>query len=183
MPRIKILTPEQMSQEQRRVYDETAAGRRGRVPAPLLAWLESPVLADRAQKLGEFLRYETSLSPRLSELAILVIARYWTAQFEWTAHKAEALKAGLDPEIIKDIAKRRPPCFRNPDEQLVYDFSVTLNHTQAIPAELYERAVATLGLRGVVELVGILGYYSLISMTLNTFEIEPPEGTAAELEP
>lgn len=183
MPRINLLTPEQMSQEQRRVYDETAAGRRGRVPAPLLAWLESPVLANRAQKLGEFLRYETSLSPRLSELAILVIARYWTAQFEWTAHKAEALKAGLDPEIINDIARRRPPRFRNPDEQLVYDFSLTLNRTQAVPGELYDRAVATLGLRGVVELVGILGYYSLISMTLNTFQIEPPEGTAPELAP
>ena len=70
---------------------------------------ESPVFAERAQKLGEFVRYETTLSPRLSELAILVIARHWTAQFEWSAHKAEALKAGLDPEIIEDLAKRRPP--------------------------------------------------------------------------
>jgi 4-carboxymuconolactone decarboxylase len=135
-----------------------------------------------AQKLGEFVRYETTLPPRLSELAILIIARHWTAQFEWTAHKAEALKGGLDPEIIEDIANRRAPRFKNPDEPVVYDFSVSLNQTHAVPDELYQRAVATIGLRGVVELVGILGYYTLISMTLNTFEILP-EGTAPELTP
>jgi 4-carboxymuconolactone decarboxylase len=180
MPRIKIPKLEEMNQEQRRVYEETVAGRRGRIPAPLIAWLESPVLADRAQKLGEFVRYETSLPPRLSELAILVVARHWTAQFEWTAHKAEALKAGLAPEIIDDIANRRPPCFKNPDEPVVYDFSATLNQNHTVPDELYRKAVATVGLRGVVELVGILGYYTLISMTLNTFEIEP-EGGAPEL--
>jgi 4-carboxymuconolactone decarboxylase len=182
MPRIKIRGPEEMNQEQRRVYEETVAGRRGRIPAPLIAWLESPVLADRAQRLGEFLRYETSLRPRLSELAILVVARHWTAQFEWTAHKAEALQAGLDPGIIDDIARRRPPRFKNPDEAVVYDFSATLNQTHVVPDELYHKAVATIGLRGVVELVGILGYYTLISMTLNTFEIDP-EGRVPELEP
>lgn len=175
MPRIKIRTPEEMNDEQRRVYNETVRGRRGRMPKPLAVWLESPVLAERSQKLGEFVRYETTLPSRLSELAILVIARHWTAQFEWSAHKVEALKAGLHPEIIDDIANRRPPRFQNPDEPVVYDFSVGLNQTHAVPDELYQRAVATLGLRGVVELVGILGYYTLISMTLNTFEIEPEE--------
>lgn len=179
MPRIKPRTPEEMNEEQRQAYNETVAGRRGRMPAPLIAWLESPVLASRAQKLGEFVRYETTLPPRLSELAILIIARQWTAQFEWTAHKAEALKGGLDP-VIEDIAIRRPPRFKNPDEPVVYNFSVSLNQTHAVPDELYQKAVATIGLRGVVELVGILGYYTLISMTLNTFEILP-EGTVPEL--
>lgn len=180
MARIKIRIPEEMSQEQRKVYHDTVAGRRGRMPAPLAAWLESPVLADRAQKLGEFVRYETSLPPRLSELAILVVARYWTAQFEWIAHKAEALKAGLGAGVIEDIANRRTPRFENPDERLVYEFSVSLNQKHEVSDELYEKVVAAIGLRGVVELVGILGYYTLISMTLNTFEIEP-EGQAAEL--
>ena len=182
MARVKIRTPEEMSEEQRRVYNDTAAGRRGRVPAPLVAWLESPVLADRAQKLGEFVRYETSLPPRLSELAILTVARYWTAQFEWTAHKAEALKAGLDPEIIDDLAHRRAPRFKNADEPVIYDFSSALLQTHAVPDELYRKAVETFGQRGVVELVGILGYYTLISMTLNTFEIQP-EGSVPELKP
>ena len=182
MPRIKPRTPEEMNEEQLRAYNETVAGRRGRMPAPLIAWLESPVLASRAQKLGEFVRFETTLPPRLSELAILIIARHWTSQFEWTAHKVEALKGGLDPEIIEDIANRRRPRFKNPDEPVVYDFSVSLNQTHAVPDELYQKAVATIGLRGVVELVGILGYYTLISMTLNTFEILP-EGTVPELMP
>ncbi len=180
MARVKIRTPEEMSEEQRRVYNDTIAGKRGRVPAPLVAWLESPVLADRAQKLGEFVRYETSLAPRLSELAILVVARHWTAQFEWTAHKAEALKAGLDPEIIDDIANRRAPRFKNVDEPVIYEFSVALLQTHGVPEDLYRRAVETFGQRAVVELVGILGYYTLISMTLNTFEIQP-EGSVPEL--
>ncbi|HWF40387.1 MAG TPA: carboxymuconolactone decarboxylase family protein [Candidatus Acidoferrales bacterium] len=181
MARVKIRKPEEMSEEQRGVYNETVAGRRGRVPAPLVAWLESPVLADRAQKLGEFVRYETSLPPRLSEMAILTVARYWTAQFEWTAHKAEALKAGLDPEIIDDIAQRRVPRFKNADEPVIYDFSVALLQEHAVEDELYKRAVEKFGQRGVVELVGILGYYTLISMTLNTFEIQP-EGSVPELQ-
>lgn len=180
MARIKIRIPEEMSQEQLRVYHDTVAGRRRRMPAPLAAWLESPLLADRAQKLGEFVRYETSLPPRLSELAILVVARHWTAQFEWIAHKAEALKAGLDAGIIEDIANRQTPRFENPDERLVYEFSVSLNQKHEVSDELYQRVVVVIGLRGVVELVGILGYYTLISMTLNTFEIEP-EGQAPEL--
>lgn len=180
MARVKIRAPEEMSEEQRRVYNDTIAGKRGRVPAPLVAWLESPVLADRAQKLGEFMRYETSLPPRLSELAILVVARYWTAQFEWTAHKAEALKAGLDPEIIDDIGQRRAPRFKNADEPVIYEFSVALLQKHEVPEELYRRAVGKFGQRAVVELVGILGYYTLISMTLNTFEIQP-EGSVPEL--
>lgn len=182
MARVKIRTAEEMTEEQRRVYNATLAGRRGRMPAPLVAWLESPVLADRAQKLGEFVRYETSLPPRLSELAILSVARYWTAQFEWTAHKAEALKAGLDPEIIDDIASRREPRFKNPDEPVIYEFSTALLQKHSVPDELYRKAVETFGLRAVVELVGILGYYTLISMTLNTFEIQP-DGRTPELKP
>jgi 4-carboxymuconolactone decarboxylase len=176
MARIAIRTPEQMTPEQRRAYEETVAGRRGRMPAPLAAWLESPVLAARAQKLGEFVRYETSLPPRLSELAILTVARHWTAQFEWSAHKAEALKGGLAPEIIEEIAQRRRPRFNNSDEEVVYDFSMSLHETHAVPEALYQKAVESIALKGVVELVGILGYYSLISMTLNTFEIEPEGG-------
>src|SRR2546426_12540188 len=103
MPRITIPTPAEMNDEQRQVYEATVAGRRGRAPAPLLVWLQSPELANRAQKLGELVRYETTLPPRLSELAILVVARFWTAHYEWFAHKREALKAGVDPGVIDDI--------------------------------------------------------------------------------
>ena len=183
MTRIKMLTQAEMNDDQRRVYESAVAGRRGHAPAPLVAWLGSPELADRAQKLGEFVRYQTTLPPRLSELAILITARHWTAQYEWFAHKQEALKARLDPAVIDDIACRRQPRLENRDERVVYDFTVSLIETHAVRDDLYRATVDSLGERGVVELVGLLGYYTLISMTVNTFELGPPSGTAAELEP
>jgi 4-carboxymuconolactone decarboxylase len=90
MTRLTFPCVHDMTDAQRTVYDATVAGRRGRVPAPVLAWLHSPELASRAQRLGEFVRDETTLNPRLSELAILVVARHWTSQYEWAAHEAEA---------------------------------------------------------------------------------------------
>jgi 4-carboxymuconolactone decarboxylase len=178
-----MLTQSEMNEDQLRVVEATVAGKRGRVPAPLIAWLRSPELANRAQKLGEFVRYDTTLPPRLSELAILVTARFWTSQYEWYAHKPIALKAGLAPGVIDDIAHRRHPNFENSDEAVVYDFSVSLHETHAVPDSVYLAAVEALGERGAVELVGLLGYYTLISMTLNTFEIEVPEGFRPELAP
>src|SRR5579884_1707984 len=111
MPRITLPTFSSMNENQRRIYDEIIMGRRGHIPLPLQVWLHSPELAGRAQKLGEFVRYETSLPARLSELAIHVLARYWTAQYEWDIHKGEALKAGLDPTIIDAIAEHQKPHF------------------------------------------------------------------------
>jgi 4-carboxymuconolactone decarboxylase len=177
----RIVMPAALTEEQQRVVDETVAGLRGRVPAPLVPWLASPELASRAQRLGEFVRFQTSLPPRLSELAILVTARFWTAQYEWYAHKKLALKTELDPAIIDDIAARRAPRFRAADEQIVYDFSRRLHENHTIDADLYRLAVETLGEQAVVELVGILGYYTLVSMTLNVFEIGLPDGASPEL--
>jgi 4-carboxymuconolactone decarboxylase len=97
LARIQLTPVSEMTPQQRSAYDEAASGLRGHVPAPMTAWLQNAELACRAQKLGELLRYETSLPPRLSELAILVVARHWTAHFEWQAHKKEALKAGINP--------------------------------------------------------------------------------------
>ncbi len=176
MTRIKLLSLEEMNAEQRAVYDQTVAGRRGWVPEPVVAWLRSPELASRAQKLGEFVRYETSLPPRLSELAILVVARQWTCQYEWFAHKPDALKGGLGAGIIDAIAHRQPPQFEQRDESLVYGFSVALTKTCMVPGDLYRETVESIGERGAVELVGLLGYYTLVAMTLNTFEIGLPEG-------
>ncbi len=175
MPRITLPTFSSMNENQRRIYDEIIMGRRGHIPLPLQVWLHSPELAGRAQKLGEFVRYETSLPARLSELAILVLARYWTAQYEWDIHKGEALKAGLDPTIIDAIAAHQQPHFALSDEQVVYDFAVALNENHHVPDDIYHMAVETLSEQGVVELVGLLGYYTLISMTLNVFEIDALE--------
>src|SRR5689334_17785164 len=109
MARLKLLPEAEMTPEQKEVRDEAVAGIRGRVPAPMIAWLRNAELARRAQRLGELLRYQTTLEPDLSELAILVCGRHWTSHLEWTAHKREGLKAGIDPQVIADIAARREP--------------------------------------------------------------------------
>ncbi len=182
MPRLELPPEEAMTAEQKAACAEAVAGIRGRVPAPMIAWLQNPELARRAQKLGELLRYQTSLEPRLSELAILVCGRHWTSHHEWTAHKREGLKAGLDPEAIAAIAARRKPPLRDAQEETVYDVSSTLLATGRVPPALYQRGVAALGTRGMVELAGILGYYCLVALTLNTFELGIPQSVAPELE-
>lgn len=181
MSRIQLPALDKMTPEQRAVHDEAASGRRGHVPAPMIAWLKSPEFARRAQKLGELLRYETSLPPRLSELAILITARYWTSHYEWRVHKQEALKAGLKPEAIAMIASRRRPNLESEAEFAVYDIATSLLKTGTIADELYRQAVRALTERGIVELVGILGYYTLVSFTLNAFEINLPEAVEPEL--
>lgn len=179
--RVRDLSPDEMSVEQRTVAAEAASGKRGRVPAPLRAWLHSPELGRRAQKLGEFIRYDTSLPPHLSELAILVTARHWTSHYEWYAHRRDALKAGVDPAIIEAIAKRREPNFPDPKAKLVHDYVNTLLATGRVPDAVHAAAIEVLGEQGVVELVGIVGYYSLVALTLNAFEIELPAGETPEL--
>jgi 4-carboxymuconolactone decarboxylase len=170
-----------MSGEQRRIYEEIRAGPRGRVAGPLSVWLHRPGLADPAQKLGRYVRYETALPPRLSELAILVTARLWGAEYEWQAHKGHALKAGLSPETVEAIRAKRRPDFETDDEAAIYDFALALNLERRVPDALYRRAVGVLKQDGVVDLVGVLGYYTLISMTVNAFEIAAP-GQAPELD-
>lgn len=181
--RIKDFSRDEMSEAQRRVADAAVSGKRGRVPVPLRAWLHSPEFGARAQHLGEFVRYDTALGPLLSELAILVTARCWTSQYEWFVHKREALKAGLDPAIIAAIAQRRAPAFASPAQQAVHDYALALHEARRVPEPLHAAAVRELGEAGVVELVGVLGYYTLVSMTLNAFEIGLPDGEAPELQP
>ena len=181
--RIKDLSIDEMTGAQRRVAEEAASGKRGRVPGPLRVWLHSPEFGARAQRLGEFVRYDTVLGPKLSELAILVTARFWTSHYEWFAHKREALKAGLDPAVIEAIATRKTPELGDPKALVVYNYSVALHETHVVPKELHETAIKELGEQGVVELVGLLGYYTLVAMTLNAFEFDLPDGEKTELNP
>jgi 4-carboxymuconolactone decarboxylase len=180
--RLRQLEPDEMSDAQQSVVEEASAGKRGRVPAPLRAWLHSPELGARAQRLGEFLRYDTSLGPLLSELAILVTARFWTSHYEWHVHKREGMKAGIAADVIDDLAQRRDPEFDDPKARAVYAYARALHETHHVPEAVHADAVRELGERGVVELVGLLGYYTLVSMTLNAFEIGLPEGETEELE-
>src|SRR5215468_10476850 len=117
--RVATIALEHMTPEQRLAHEEVVAGARGRMPAPMRAWIHSPEMAGHAQKLGAFLRYGTSLPPTLSELAILVTARHWTSHYEWYAHKRIALASGMDPEIIDAIRDRRTPDFDDPKGKMI----------------------------------------------------------------
>jgi 4-carboxymuconolactone decarboxylase len=175
MKRLLELTPEEMSVDQRRVADAICGGPRGSLDGPFMAWLQSPQMADRAQWLGEFLRFGTALPARLSELAILLVARHWTSQFEWRAHAQMALNAGVPPDVIEAIREQRLPALRA-DETTVVDFVSQLLVHHHVSDEVFAQAVALFERRGVVELVGIAGYYTLVAMTLNAFEVPIPEG-------
>jgi len=182
MARLAMVSEAGMDADQRAACREAMEGARGKVPTPMIAWIRNAEFARRGQKLGELLRFQTTLEPRLSELAILVCGRHWTSHHEWTAHKREGLKAGLAPEVIAAIAKRRPPRLPDVRQKAVYEVSTALLSAGRIRSDLYARGVEALGERGMVELVGILGYYSLVALTLNAFELGLPEGAAPELD-
>jgi 4-carboxymuconolactone decarboxylase len=179
--RLKLLSPSEMNADQKQTYDEAIAGKRGAAPAPMLAWLNSPEMARHATRLGEQLRFNTMFPPKLSEIAILVTARHWTAHYEWYAHKRLALKGGLAPKIIDDIRDRRTPDFDDPAAKMIYDVAKSLHEGHGLTQPLYDAAIKQLGERGLVEIIGLCGYYTMVSMTLNTFEFGLPEGEVSEL--
>jgi 4-carboxymuconolactone decarboxylase len=176
VPRLALPTLEDMKPDQRAVYAQTVAGRRGSVPANVLVWLRSPDLAARAQKLGELVRYDTSLKPRHSELAILVTAKRWHAQYEWAVHASEALKAGLPDALVEAIRTGAAPVFAEPADRVVYEFASAVATDGRVTDEQYRSAILDLGERAVVELVALLGYYTMVAFTLNVFEIPAPGG-------
>ena len=175
-PRFPELKREQMTEAQKRVSDSLAGGPRGGVRGPFRALLQSPELADRIRELSDYLRFKTSLPARLNEFAILIAGRFWGAEYEWYAHKPLALKAGLKESIPGDLARGRRPANMQPDEELVYDFCTTLHRRHFIDDDLFKRAVTMLGEQGVVDLTGVSGYYTLVSMVLNVAEIPLPPG-------
>jgi 4-carboxymuconolactone decarboxylase len=175
-PRAPLPERDQLNDDQKRIYDAIVSGPRGRVVGPLLVWLQSAGLADKAQALGAFCRYGTSLPPRLSELAIIVTGAFWTSGFEWATHAPIAEEAGINPAAIEAIRAGGKPVFAQEDEALVYEFATALHRDHRVDDALYARAEAALGTAGVVELVGILGYYTLICMTINAFNVPLPEG-------
>ena len=130
---------------------------------------------------GAVLRFDTIFPARLSEIAILVTARHWSSHYEWYAHKRLALKGGMDPKIIEAIRDRRAPSFGDPRAQMIYDVAKSLHEAHGLSPGLYEEAIKVLKLRGLVEIIGLCGYYTMVSMTLNTFQFELPDGETSEL--
>ena len=180
-PRIRPPVRSRLDAAQRTVHDDIVAGPRGEVVGPLGVWLWRPELADRAQRLGEYARYGTSLPPVLSELAILVVARTWGSEFEWLVHKPIALSAGVPSDAVEAIRSGQTPLLEDPAQSAVYAFCAALLREHHVDDAIYAGAVRALGEEGVVDLVGILGYYSLISMTINAFRVPPPDGAEPEL--
>ncbi|MFT6497380.1 MAG: carboxymuconolactone decarboxylase family protein [Alphaproteobacteria bacterium] len=180
--RVNELKKEDMNVEQRKIFDEISSGPRGGVRGPLAVWMQRPGLADKAQALGAYCRYNTSLSSKLSELAICIIARIWGSEYEWRVHSVIALEAGISEDIIESIRLGKKPNFRDDNQRIVYRLAVSLHKDRCISDELYTESVGILGQDSVIDLVGVLGYYTLISMTINVFEVVHPKSMPLQLQ-
>ena len=148
---------------------------------PYRAYIRNPELAPKLSALSDYLRWNTTLPPRLSELAILITARQWTAQYEWYAHYTLGQKAGLDVKIMDDIAAGRRPENMRDDEAALYDLATALYRDKKVTDPVYKAAVGKFGERGVMDIIGIIGYYDLVSMTLITMQAGAPNDSVPPL--
>jgi 4-carboxymuconolactone decarboxylase len=169
--RYRALKRDELTPEQKPVFDAIGNPRGGVVPAPFHVLLESPELASLTQALGAFCRYRTGFPPKLSELLVLITAAYWKAEFEFAVHAREAAKAGIPVSIIEALREGSLPDFEDAESKLIYDFATTFFVARDLPDDLFDRAVAQFGRRRVVELTGILGYYSGLAMLLRIFRV------------
>ena len=190
--RFKQIPPEKLTPEQRTLADGVRSGPRsaiknssaatpGPLGGPFNVWLRSPDIGNVIQSLGAAIRFRSSLPSKLNELAIIVTARQWTAQYEWHAHRRLAVEAGLDPAIADDIAQGRRPARMSDDEALVYDVSRELHETHGLSDATYQRAFDRFGEKGVVDLIAVNGYYVLVAMTLNVDRTPLPAGVPLPL--
>ena len=171
MTRIKDWTVENLTEEQKEIYDAIVSGPRGHVVGPLRIWLNNPGLARSAQTVGEYARYGTSLSKGLSELAIITTGRVWSSAFEWEHHAPLAIEGGIDPENVNIISMGQRPNFTKAEEEAVFDFAAEANILKNVSDNTYNNLVNILNETAAIDIVGICGYYSLISMTLNVFKV------------
>lgn len=176
MARLPDIDPKDYTADQKTVADAIAAGPRGEVRGPFKMLMYNPKAADAVQRMGAFLRFDGAMDGRLRELAIIMTGRHWTAQYEWYAHARIAADEGLDQTVIDAIAERKRPDFKNADEEVVYDFVKELHETHNVGDTNFAAAKDLLGEAGVVELIMLCGHYTVISMVLNTFEMEVPGG-------
>jgi 4-carboxymuconolactone decarboxylase len=176
MGRIPDLKPEEMTERQKQLAAEIAGPRGGVVRGPFAIWLRNPELVDKANQLGNLLREGTSVPRRLSELAILVTARHWTAQYEWFAHEQQALDQGVTKDVVEAIRARKTPNFAKPDERVTYAICHEMYENKRVSDATYKAAIDTLGQQMVIELITIATFYAMIAMFLVTFEAAVPGG-------
>jgi len=177
MPRIPLISPDsQLTPDQRRVVDGILGRRDGRIPGPYRFALHCPELAELLHPLGELLRLRSSFPLRLSEFAILITARAWDCDYIFQAHKPFALQGGLPLPVIDAVAKAERPSLEKSDERALYDYCSELFARHAVSDESYARALELFGTAGVVELTALIGYYSMVALTLLAHQMPLPEG-------
>jgi 4-carboxymuconolactone decarboxylase len=179
--RMPEIPPGKMTEAQKKAADEFVAGRGTPVVGPFVPLLRSPEVMLRAKAMGDYLRFKSVLPPRLSEFAILITARQWTQQFEWGVHSTIAVKAGLSPEIVKAVAEGARPAGMTEEETIVYDFCTELHHNKSVSDATYGRALAKFKEQGIIDLVGINGYYTFLSMVMNVARTPPPKDAESTL--
>jgi 4-carboxymuconolactone decarboxylase len=181
--RLPPIPADKLTDEQKKSIADFKTARGAEVSGPFWPLLRSPEVMTRARAMGDYLRYKSALPPRLSEFVILMTARQWTQQYEWNTHYDIAIKAGLKLEVARAIAEGRRPEGMAEDEQILYDFCTELQHNRSITDATYARMVAKFGEPAVVDTIGIVGYYSLLAMMLNTARTPAGTGTAPILAP
>lgn len=182
--RMPPLEPHQMDAVQKAAADALIAGPRGAVFGPFVALMRSPELMDRLQKVGEYLRFQSALEPRINEFVMLIVSRQWTQQFEWCMHYPLAVKAGMRPEVLDALADGRRPPGMAPDEEIAYEICDELDRTRGVSDATYARAVQAFRERGVLDMLGLIGYFSTVSMVMNVARTPPLAGsTTAPLAP
>ncbi|HET9903908.1 MAG TPA: carboxymuconolactone decarboxylase family protein [Xanthobacteraceae bacterium] len=181
--RMPEIPQEKLSEAQKKAVAELIAGPRGRIGGPFIPLLRSPETLTRVQKLGEHLRFNSVLPPRLSEFLILLVARTWTQGTEWHAHRGLALKGGLKPDIVEAIAEGRRPDAMAADEAALYDLYDELQRNRCVSDATYARLIAHFGEQGVIDAVAILGYYTLLAMVMNTTRVPVPAEAEHRLKP
>ncbi len=178
--RFKPLKWDEMTPAQKTMIEHLLSGDRRGVGGPFNILLRSPEIGDLVQQFGASMRFHSSMPPRLNEFAIILTARFWTAQFEWTAHRRAAAQAGLSEEIIQAVAAGTRPAKMAPDEEVVYNFCTEVLKTHQASDATFQAAVKAFGEKGVVDIMGAMGWYQFVSMMLNVDRYPLGEGVQPE---
>ncbi|MGZ8265686.1 MAG: carboxymuconolactone decarboxylase family protein [Burkholderiales bacterium] len=181
--RMPLIADERMTPEQKKAAVELAAGPRGEVKGPFVALLRSPDFMSRVQKVGEYIRFVCPLDKRINEFAAIIAARHWNQQFEWWAHYRQGLEAGLKCEIADAVRDGRRPTGMAEDEEIVYDLLTEVLVNKGASDATYRRALAKFGEQGVIDVIGVAGYYALLAMVMNVARTAVPEGPPLPLPP
>jgi 4-carboxymuconolactone decarboxylase len=181
--RMPPISADKLTDVQKKAVEEFKAARSADVSGPFVPLLRSPEVMNRARAMGDYLRFKSSLPPRLSELVILTVSRRWTQQYEWNAHKPLALQGGLRADIVDAIAEGRRPDRMAADEEALYSLVDEVHRNQSVSDAVYAKAVSSVGEQGVIDALGITGYYTMLAMVMNTTRTPLPAGAKPGLAP